>query len=79
MIYTFLKLTLEVSSRPFVYLGRGLVAVVRYVVQSPQAIHQQAQQWQDDDHKRMLHQWRAYGTPETKAAATKILREQYGE
>lgn len=75
MIYTFLKSI----RRPITYLTRNLVSGVRYIVQSPQDIHQQAQQWQDDDHKRMLHQWRAYGTPETKAAATKILREQYGE
>lgn len=75
MIYTFLKLTLEVSSRPFIYLGRALVSGVRYVVQSPQAIHQQVRQAQEDDHKRILVQWAMHGTPEFKAAARKALGE----
>lgn len=70
---------LKLFRRPFIYLGRALIVGFRYAVESPQAIHQQAQMAQKNDHKRILRQWRTYGSPEVKAAAIKALRDQYGE
>lgn len=70
---------LNTLRRPFVYLGRAIAAGVRYMAESPQAIQQDVQAAQENDHQRILRQWRTYGSPEVKAAATKILRDQYGE